>query len=160
MTPWRFYRQRSTAVAVRLAYPVCLAGAVGCGVGAIEFDNPAPGLALVFVTLFLAVIVWGELRGVKQGIHESDTGLTCVTMYGARLVGWREVATFEHRQTGTWDRVFARGHDGRARVLPSVLQGQRIVWSDGETRDIVGILNGRLADWRLLHPERSDVRCA
>lgn len=151
MRPWRFYRQRSTAMAVRIAYPVCVGGAAACIFGAIRYGNPAPLLAAALALLFLAIIVWGEVRGVRQGIYESGTGLKCVTMYGASAIEWDDVIGFDHRRTGTWDRVFAQLRDGHARPLPSVLQGQRIVWSGGETRDIVGVLNDRLAQWHACH---------
>jgi hypothetical protein len=61
---------------------------------------------------------------------------------------WEDVVEFDHRRAGTWDRVFAKLADGRARVVPAVLQGQRVAWDGGETRDIVGVLNERLIESR------------
>jgi hypothetical protein len=145
MGPWRTYRQRWTRVAVRGVYPVCVAAAGLCIFGYVRYGNPSLPLALVFAVLFMAIIVWGERLGVKQGLYESEVGVTCVTFFGAYTLLWGDIVGFDHRRAGTWDRVYAKLADGRSRVLPVVLQGQRVVWDGGETRDIVAVLNGRLA---------------
>jgi hypothetical protein len=151
MARWRTYQQRWTPIAVRATYPLGVAGAGLCVFGYVRYDNPSLPVALVLVVLFSAVITWGEWRGVKQGLYESELGLTCVHFYGSLVLPWDEIAAFEHRKAGTWDRVYARLRDGRFRPLPTVLQGQRVVWDGGETRDIVGVLNERLAELRSPH---------
>jgi hypothetical protein len=133
---------------VRSSYRVCFAGAGLCTFGYVRYGNPALPLALVFVVLFAALIVWGERRGVRQGLYESELGLTVVNLYTSYPLLWADVAGFDHRRTGTWDRVYAKRSDGRVRAVATVLQGQRVVWDDGETRDIVGVLNQRLAEVR------------
>jgi hypothetical protein len=151
---WRIYHQRWTPVAVRAVYPVCIVAAAFCIVGYVRVNNPTLPVALVLVVAFLAIIAWGERRGVKQGLYESETGLTCVHWFGSYVLPWPEVVEFDHRRAATWDRVYAKRTDGRLRLLASVLQGQRVVWEGGETRDIVGVLNERVAEWRRSHEPR------
>ena len=55
---------------------------------------------------------------------------------------------FEHQRQGTHDIVYVRLTDGNRRRLTNLLQGQRVLWDGGETKDIVGVLNERLAEWR------------
>lgn len=148
MGAWCAYHQRWTPVAVRSAYPVCIAGAGLCIFGYVRYDNPSLAIALVLVVLFIAIIVWGEWMGVPAGIYESEEGLKCRWLYGSYVVPWTEIVGFNHRKSGTKDRVYAHKTNGRYRLLAGVLQGQRVVWDGGETRDIVAVLNERLATWR------------
>jgi hypothetical protein len=146
MEPRRAYRQRWTAAAVRGVYPFSIAGAGLCLFGYLKYDNPALPVAIVFAVLFMAIVVWGETRGVKQGLYESEVGVSCVTFYSTYMLPWEDLVEFDHRRAGTWDRVYAKLTDGRFRVLPAVLQGQRVIWDGGETRNIVEVLNDRLAE--------------
>jgi Bacterial PH domain len=146
--PRRAYRQRWTAAAVRGVYPFSVAGVGLCIFGYLKYDNPSLPVAIVFAALFMAVVAWGEMRGVKQGLYESEVGVRCVTFYGTCILPWADLVEFDHRRAGTWDRVYAKLADGEVKVLPAVFQGQRVVWDGGETRNIVGVLNDRLAEVR------------
>jgi hypothetical protein len=48
--------------------------------------------------VFGAIAVWGEQRGVKQGLYESEDGLTCVNLYGTFSLRWDELLTFDHHR--------------------------------------------------------------
>lgn len=144
----RAYRLRWTPVAVRITYPICVVFS-----GLLVWDyavrgTPALSVLMAFVIAFAAIIVWGEMMGVRAGLYESEVGLTCRSPYGSYRVGWPDIDTGDHRKVGTKDRVYVHLIHGHWRVLPGVLQGQRVVWDGGETRDIVSVLTGRRDTWR------------
>jgi hypothetical protein len=151
MTPWRCYRPRWTSVAVRAVYPICLTGTGLCIAGYLAYDNPTLPFTIILAGLFLSVIGWGEWRGVTQGVYECESGLRCNTALHSYVLPWRELSEFTSRRVMTWDRVFAKQTNGRFKPIPTLLQGQRVIWADGETRNIVDVLNERLEEWRGLH---------
>jgi hypothetical protein len=98
------------------------------------------GIVLVLVT------VWANVLAVTAGVYEVEDGIVAMSLFlGSTHYDWTQLASFEHRRRGTHDFVYARLTDGNRRRLLNVLQGQRVVWDGGETRNIVGVLNERLA---------------
>jgi hypothetical protein len=49
-------------------------------------------------------------------------------------------------------RVFVKLRSGRAVALVGVAQGYKVVWQEGETRDVVGDLNAALEASRSANP--------
>jgi hypothetical protein len=94
------------------------------------------------------ISVWANVVAVKGGVYEKDDGITLRSLFSSAHLGWGDLDRFEHQRRGTHDFVYARLTDGSRRRVPEALQGQRVIWDGGETRDIVGVLNGRITQWR------------
>jgi hypothetical protein len=102
-------------------------------------------VALLGVCL-LGIAIWANVVAVTAGVYEGADEVVIRSMLGTRTrVKWNEVEAFEHERRGTHDYVYLRLTDGSRRRLLNMLQGQTVMWSDGQTRDIVGRLNERLA---------------
>ena len=140
----RWYRQRWTSLGIRVAEGACVAGASLLVFGSARYGNPDALTAGALAAVFGVIVIWMERRATKQGVYESDAGLTLVTMVNRRSIAWEDIELFEDHRKGTWDQVFARLENGRYVLLPGILQGQRVVWDGDETRDIVSVLNERL----------------
>ena len=93
----------------------------------------------------LVIVVWANVIAVTAGVYEDENGIVTRALFGATRYEWIQLAGFEHARSGTHDYVYARLIDGRRRRL-AVLQGQRVLWDDGETKDIVAVLCARLAE--------------
>jgi hypothetical protein len=102
----------------------------------------------------LVISVWANVVAARAGVYEVEQGIVARSLFGSTLIDWRQVAGFEHRRQGTHDIVYARRTDGSRHRVTHVLQGQRVVWRNGETRDIDGLLNERLKEWQGLSPSR------
>lgn len=108
------------------------------------------GLAEHAASLFMAIIgvaavatVWQALAAIKTGgLFETVDGIVNRQLLGVgyRRLAWGEIATFRAVRT----RVFAVRRSGAPVALVGVAQGARTTWDEGETRDIVAVLNQRL----------------
>jgi hypothetical protein len=108
------------------------------------------------VVVFVAAVVWGERVTVKVGLEESPEGYIDRNNFGRRLLRFEDIDHFDHRRTLSVDRVFAvRPGTGKADPIQGLVQGRRIVWDGGETRDIVGVLNERLEARRAARASRN-----
>lgn len=96
----------------------------------------------------MVVAVWANVVAVRSGVYERDDGITLRSLFGSTHYGWDDLDRFEHQRRGTHDIVYARLTDGSRRRLTNLLQGQRVLWDGGETRDIVSVLHERLAERR------------
>jgi hypothetical protein len=91
------------------------------------------------------VFVWGSLYARSAGVCVDEYGIVNRSLFRSRRYEWTQLAAFEDRYIGTKDCVYARLIDGNRRRL-SLLQGQTVLWDNGETKDIVGLLNQELAE--------------
>jgi hypothetical protein len=105
-------------------------------------------LMIVLGVWIIVISVWANVFGVKVGVYEHDDGITLRSFFGSTSYGWEDLDRFEHQHRGTHDIVYARLTDGSRRRMTNLLQGQRVFWDGGETRDIVSVLNERLAERR------------
>lgn len=96
----------------------------------------------------IVIYVWANVIAAKGGLYESDKGIVLRLLFKSVGYGWEDVDGFEHQRIGTHDFVYVRLTGGSRRVVRNVLQGQRVIWDGGETRDIVGVLSDRLANRR------------
>lgn len=96
----------------------------------------------------IVISVWANVVAVKGGVYEKDDGITLRSLFSSTHLGWGDLDRFEHQRRGTHDFVYARLTDGSRRRLTNLLQGQRVLWDDGQTNDIVSVLSERLAKWR------------
>jgi hypothetical protein len=94
----------------------------------------------------LIIAVWANVLAVTAGLYEDESGILIRSPFRATRYEWTQLAGFEHAPSGTHDYVFARLTDGRRHRLANVLQGQRVLWDGGQTKDIVGVLCARLAE--------------
>jgi nitrogen fixation-related uncharacterized protein len=94
----------------------------------------------------LAIVVWANILAVTAGLYEDESGILIRSLFRSTRYEWTQLAGFEHARSGTHDYVYARLTDGRRHRLANVLQGQRVLWDDGETKDIVAVLGARLAE--------------
>lgn len=113
--------------------------------------------ALIFLVIGGVSCVLSFLLGLAAmrhgGIIEGRTGIANRGIVGRSEFRWDEIASFDH----VGARVFVRLRDGDVRPLVGVAQGQRTKWNDGETRDIVSVLNERLESRRSADLERPRV---
>jgi hypothetical protein len=101
----------------------------------------------------LLVLLVANVLAPRYGVYEGAKGIAVRRYFSKWSADWTELAGFEHQRIGTHDFAYARLNDGSRRVLSGVLQGQRVVWNGGETRDIVGLLNER----RAVHRESAET---
>jgi len=104
---------------------------------------------MIAVGACLGVIaVWANALAISAGVHEDEDGIVSRSLFGAKRYEWSDLAGFDHNRRGNHDYVYARLADGSQHRLTNVLQGQRVVWDEGQTKDIVAILSERLAQRR------------
>lgn len=117
---------------------------------AMAFGLPGATWTLMIIVgvWFITIDVWGNVGAAKGGLYESDEGIVLRLFFKTVEYGWEKVDGFGHQRKGTHDLVYVRLTDGSRRVVRNVLQGQRVIWDGGETRDIVGVLSARLANRR------------
>lgn len=104
----------------------------------------AAGGAL-FVGLFTLA---GEKLLQRAGLYETLEGLRIVNTWGTSVVPWDDIRQFEQGAASPTSRVFIQRTDGRLTLIYATAQRTRITWENGETRDIVGVLNDRLHCWQ------------
>jgi hypothetical protein len=97
---------------------------------------------------------WFGMVALQGGLRESATTLSLRTSMAVRRWPWSDIAGFTHQgkivQLVTTDeRVF---------TLTGIRQGYIVVWQGGSTLDIVGVLQGRLAEWRAEQGDARDQR--
>jgi hypothetical protein len=116
----------------------------------LAFGSPKTNWTLmIFLGAGLIVVYgWANVGAAKGGLYESDEGIALRLLFKNVEYGWGEVEAFGHQRRGTHDLVYVRLSDGSRRLVMNVLQGQRVIWDGGETRDIVGVLSERMADRR------------
>ena len=143
----RHYRSPALRWAIGASYFVVLMAAV-------------LGLAERASAVFLAIIavggvgsLWaGVMAWTRGGLLETPEGIGNRRFLSTRHWSWSEID--EVRSVGS--RVFLVLRSGDAIPLIGVAQGYRVTWSDGETRDVVSVLNERLAAWRAEREKRSE----
>ena len=106
---------------------------------------PSPAIAIALYGCLGAIWLWAERLWVRAGLYETDEGLEIVNSFGSRTIRWESIERFEASLRSPRSRVRMIGHNGASVPVVGTAQGSRIVWEDGETRDIVGELNRRLA---------------
>jgi hypothetical protein len=94
----------------------------------------------------VVIAAWANLLAVRSGVYEAEHGIIVTGLFRTTCISWKDLAGFDHERRGTHDIVYARRTDGSRQRLVNVLQGQRVVWRDGETRDILGVLMRRLGE--------------
>ena len=146
MTPQfdRHYRVPRAAIWSLRAF---LTAAAGVGVLCVA-DNqsglPDEVVAIVYYGLLAGILVWGERLVPRAGMYESADGLRVVHSLGSTTFPWGSIARFEHSSTVPRSQVLVVRHDGRRTPIIGTAQGSRITWGEGDTTDIVGVLNERL----------------
>lgn len=107
----------------------------------------AGGVALISF-LFVATVwlAWLGVHVLKTGgITATSTGIRSRRLvWGYDHARWEEIERFRAARS----RVYVVMRTGAARPLVGVAQGALTKWEGGETRDIVGELNGHLREWR------------
>ena len=101
------------------------------------------------------VVLWirGEASMPKAGIYESADGLRVVGLgllgglRALQVLSWAQIDRFETRRVAK-HRVAVIARHGRGRLMLGARQGARYSWGDDETRDIAGVLNQRVNEWR------------
>jgi hypothetical protein len=105
---------------------------------------PSPAIAMALSGCLGAIWVWAERLWGRAGLYETDEGLKIVHSFGSTTVRWESIERFEASLRSPKGRVRMIGKNGASGLVVGTAQGSRIVWDDGETRDIVGELNRRL----------------
>jgi hypothetical protein len=157
---YRYYRPPRLRLALRIAYVVYGCFAVVAVLGTAR-DN-AHGCAncwsetqaaALFGALLVVAVVWGELVVIKTGLEECQAGFIDHHNFGSRVLRLQDIERFDHRKSGRLERVFAvREHDGKGIPIQGLFQGRRVAWQDGDTDDIVAVLNERLLARRASPP--------
>lgn len=84
----------------------------------------------------------------RAGIYEAPDGLRAVRVPGSSFARWQSIEAFEASSAWPRSRVIVVATNGHRVPLIGTAQGARIVWDDGETQDIAGVLNERLPLWK------------
>jgi hypothetical protein len=139
----RRYRWRWIDLTVRAGYPLIAVAYAGLIVAAIDDQATSWPVVAIFGVAVSLIVLWVERVGTRIGVYERTDGLFCRTAVGSYLLPWASVDGFEAEHVLTHRYVYARRRSG-GRVRLPVAQGANVVWHDGATRDIVGVLNERL----------------
>ena len=141
-TSTRFYRLRSTKRAAR-ALTILYGGGTLLAVVIAASKSDLPALGALGV-LLVALLIFMNTTLLKTGVYEDRDGITVKGVLGSTHFKWDELAGFDHKLVGVRDLVFAVPTAGGFLRLSNLLQGQRVIWEDGETEDILGVLTERL----------------
>ncbi len=77
----------------------------------------------------------------SSGVIVTENGIRSLKMFaGAHEWQWHEIESF----TSVHSRVYVKLRSGPPVALVGVAQGYKMVWQEGETRDVVGELNAAL----------------
>lgn len=107
------------------------------------------GAGLVGVRFgYLTLVRWPRTIGVATG---SD-GIWFSRGSRVKFIPWSEIRAFRIARPAISPPAHAELWSGKLVALP-VLQGRQVVWQDGATRDIVGLLNEELSKRRPDIPE-------
>ena len=107
----------------------------------------------VFFAISGVAAVWCVWSLVAQfstgGLYETDSDLAGRGWlpFGYRRQPWGDIERFADVRKQVW----AIRRDGSIWRVNGMVQGARIQWDDGESCEIVGVLNDRLAAWRSSH---------
>lgn len=99
----------------------------------------------VCLALVTAAVTWCETLVMRTGLQESSEGFINHSNLGTTVLPLSRIEQFQSRRIGLVDRVYAVSADGVGTPIQGLSQGQPVVWDDGESHDIVGVLNTRLA---------------
>jgi hypothetical protein len=108
-------------------------------------------IAIGWYAMVAALAVWGERLMTRAGLYESADGIKVVNSFGSTSCRWEFIARFEQSRKWPKSRVFVVVRNGAVIPIVGTAQGARIAWQDGDTNDIVGVLNERLDAWRSEH---------
>lgn len=113
-------------------------------------EGGTSGLVGGFLCIFVVVGIWlwGEHRLPLAGVYETAQGLRAVKLVGSTFAPWHRVEAVESSSKPPRSRVMVVGANGLRVRLIGTAQGARIAWDTGETRDIVAVLNERIALWK------------
>jgi len=101
--------------------------------------RPASG-RIIGLVLWIAFIAVVGLRSARVGVYVSETHLRLRGTFRTADVPWDEVRGFH---TAPWRNdvgVFVDLADGTELRLPAILQGRRVSWPGGSTRDVLSVL--------------------
>lgn len=115
-------------------------------------EDAAP-VFMAIIGVSCVVFFWTSAATLRLGgLRESPSGIANLRPVWLsiryRREPWENILRFQSVKS----IVFVIVRDGTPWRLVGVAQGARTTWDDGETRDIVGVLNQRLEGWRLAHP--------
>lgn len=91
------------------------------------------------------IVLWMEKVTVRTGLEEVEDGYVYRHSFGSHHFRFDEVVHFEAGRMAFWrgtPAVHLVLRDGRMRI-EGLVQGRPTSWDDGETDDIVGVLNER-----------------
>ncbi len=94
-------------------------------------------VGLVLWAAFVAVV---GLRSARVGVQVSDAHLRLRGTFRTADVPWGEVRRFHAAPWRNDVGVFVDVADGTELRLPAILQGRRVSWPGGSTRDVLSVL--------------------
>jgi hypothetical protein len=144
--------KRETPTERHYRFPV--AARVGIGISyfvtassvALAISEHAGAIFLVIIGLGLAwMVALTAIMARKSFLFETASGIANRTLMGVRYqrAAWSEIERFQSANR----QVFVVLKSGSSWPIVGVAQGAHVRWRGGETRDIVGVLNDRLALW-------------
>jgi hypothetical protein len=143
--PYHYYRPPALRRSLRIAYAITLVLGVLATLGNAS-DGVSVGWSAVLFGVVLAVFVaQGERTTIHTGLEERADGFVDHGNFGSRFIALADVERFEEGPGPFGTRVWAVCPEGRPRLIQGVFQGRRVAWDGGETRDIISVLNERLA---------------
>ena len=131
----RHYRSPALRWAIVASYLVILAALV-----AIVVANVAVVFVVIVVVAGILGIGLGVVAAKQGGVQETSEGIVNRRLLATRHWSWAEIEEVKSVRS----RVFLVLRSGMAIPVIGIAQGYRVTWSNGETRDIVGVLNERL----------------
>lgn len=115
-------------------------------------SSPYVVVGIALLASVVVIAAWMERLFRRGGIRETDAGLSIMAGWRSKTIRWEHIAAFRQSRTVPRSRVLIIGMNGAVEPIVGTSQGARVRWRDGETHDIVGVLNTRLEEWRAAHP--------
>ncbi len=137
--PNRVYRDRLALIVIRCwAAAACFFVLVVAGV---------PSLALVLriaVVAVAAIAVWGGYRASNMCVATTPTGIWLGYAFWARWLPWEEVEGFTAVPWGLYREIRVKTRHRSKPYRAALVQGRKMFWKDGCTKDVLGALNSDL----------------
>jgi hypothetical protein len=130
-------------------------GAVVALAGCTAWAAYSPGLGKLTAPMAevlgaVTLLLWLAVERVRRqlGLYETRATLIAVTLGRTVTCRWDDIERFAQSQFPTSEVLIVATDGSVISLRGATAQGSRIVWSGGDTRDIIGVLNQRLAERR------------
>lgn len=135
----RHYRTRRNRFFI---YPFSVVGVV---IGLLLVFVPRGGLIIhLGAAVCVGLMLWLARNAIRMGLEVGPSGARVYGPFRSEYVAWDNVAGLDTHRWSINQIVDLRLADGRT-LNTNLIQGESVVWRDGETSDILSTLQNELS---------------